>query len=49
MTNDTDEFAAMQFVRVGNSGIGFRRFGRPTSIPLLLVNYFAAYLDEQDS
>jgi hypothetical protein len=49
MTNDTDEFAAMQFVRVGNSGIGFRRFGRPTSSPLLLVNHLAAQMDEQDS
>jgi pimeloyl-ACP methyl ester carboxylesterase len=45
---DTHETAATQFVQVGGNRLAYRRFGQPSDCPLLLLNYFAAAMDEWD-
>jgi pimeloyl-ACP methyl ester carboxylesterase len=48
MSNDTHETASTWFVQVGNVRFAYRRFGRPGGLPLLLLNYFAANMDNWD-
>jgi len=48
MSNDTHETAPTRFVQVGDVGFAYRRFGRPGGLPLLLLNYFAANMDNWD-
>jgi len=48
MSQDTHETAATQFVRVGDIQLAYRRFGKPGALPLLLLNYFAANMDDWD-
>jgi pimeloyl-ACP methyl ester carboxylesterase len=48
MSNDTHETAPTRFVQVGDAGFAYRRFGRPGGLPLLLLNYFAANMDNWD-
>ena len=49
MSNATHETAPTEFVQVGGVRFAYRRFGRPGDLPLLLLNYFAATLDDWDS
>ena len=48
MFNDTHETVRTQFVQVGDGRFAYRRFGRPGGFPLLLLNYFAANMDNWD-
>ena len=48
MSNATHETAHTEFVQVGGVRFAYRRFGRPGDLPLLLLNYFAATLDDWD-
>jgi len=48
MSSDTHETARTQFVQVGDVRLAYRRFGRPGGLPLLLLNYFAANMDDWD-
>jgi pimeloyl-ACP methyl ester carboxylesterase len=48
MSNDTHETAATQFVQVGDVRFAYRRFGRGRGLPLLLLNYWAANIDDWD-
>src|SRR5262249_35878574 len=48
MSNDTHETAPTRFVQVGDARFAYRRFGRPGGLPLLLLNYFAANMDNWD-
>jgi pimeloyl-ACP methyl ester carboxylesterase len=48
MLNDTHETARTQLVQVGDVGFAYRRFGHPGGRPLLLLNYFAANMDDWD-
>src|SRR5271168_614625 len=45
---DSHETAATKFVQVGSNRLAYRRFGRPSDCPLLLLNYFAANMDDWD-
>src|SRR5271168_1557436 len=45
---DSHETAATKFVQVGSNRLAYRRFGRPSDCPLLLLNYFAAAMDDWD-
>jgi pimeloyl-ACP methyl ester carboxylesterase len=42
------ETAPTQFVQVGDAEVAYRRFGRRGAPPLLLLNYFAANMDDWD-
>jgi pimeloyl-ACP methyl ester carboxylesterase len=48
MSNGTHETAPTRFVQVGDARFAYRRFGRPGGLPLLLLNYFAANMDNWD-
>jgi pimeloyl-ACP methyl ester carboxylesterase len=48
MPQDTHETAPSRFVEAGGIRFAYRRFGRSDSTPLLLLNYFAANLDNWD-
>jgi len=48
MSNDTHETAPTRLVQVGDARFAYRRFGRPGGLPLLLLNYFAANMDDWD-
>ena len=48
MSNDTHETARTQLVQVGDVAFAYRRFGRRGGLPLLLLNYFAANMDDWD-
>jgi len=48
MSNATYETAPTEFVQVGGVRFAYRRFGRPGDLPLLLLNYLAATLDDWD-
>jgi pimeloyl-ACP methyl ester carboxylesterase len=48
MSNAPHETAPTEFVQVGGVRFAYRRFGRPRDLPLLLLNYFAATLDDWD-
>jgi pimeloyl-ACP methyl ester carboxylesterase len=45
---ETHETAPTQLVQVQGNRLPYRRFGRPGKSPLLLLNYFAATLDDWD-
>lgn len=45
---DTHETAPTQFLQVGGNRVAYRRFGRPSNYPLLLLNFFAAAMDDWD-
>jgi pimeloyl-ACP methyl ester carboxylesterase len=42
------ETAPTQFVQVGDVRVAYRRFGKRGAFPLLLLNYFAANMDDWD-
>jgi len=42
------ETAPTQFVQVGDAEVAYRRFGKRGAPPLLLLNYFAANMDDWD-
>jgi pimeloyl-ACP methyl ester carboxylesterase len=42
------ETAPAQFVQVGDAEVAYRRFGRREAPPLVLLNYFAANMDDWD-
>jgi pimeloyl-ACP methyl ester carboxylesterase len=48
MPQDSHETARTQFVQVGDIKIAYRRFGEHGALPLLLLNYFAANMDDWD-
>jgi pimeloyl-ACP methyl ester carboxylesterase len=48
MSQDTHEVAPAQFAEAGGIRFAYRRFGRRGGTPLLLLNYFAANLDNWD-
>src|ERR1700720_1601613 len=48
MSNITHETAPTQFVQAGDIRFAYRRFGPRGGIPLLLLNYFAAHMDDWD-
>ena len=48
MPHDTHETAPTRFVEASGIRFAYRRFGRPGGTPLLLLNYFAANLDNWD-
>jgi pimeloyl-ACP methyl ester carboxylesterase len=45
---DAHKTACTQFAQVGDVRFAYRRFGRPGGLPLLLVNYWAANMDDWD-
>jgi pimeloyl-ACP methyl ester carboxylesterase len=48
MPQDTHETALTRFVEAGGIRFAYRRFGRSGGTPLLLLNYFAANMDNWD-
>jgi pimeloyl-ACP methyl ester carboxylesterase len=48
VSNATHETAPTEFVQVGGVRFAHRRFGRHGDLPLLLLSYFAATLDDWD-
>ena len=48
MPQHVHETAPTQFVQVGDVRVAYRRFGRRGAPPLLLLNYFAANMDDWD-
>jgi len=48
MPQDTHETAPTRFVEAGGMRFAYRRFGRSGGTPLLLLNYFAANMDNWD-
>jgi len=48
MASSTHETAPTQFVQAGDVRFAYRRFGRPGAVPLLMLNYFCATLDDWD-
>jgi pimeloyl-ACP methyl ester carboxylesterase len=44
----THETAPIQFVEVDDIKVAYRRFGKRGALPLLLLNYFAANMDDWD-
>jgi pimeloyl-ACP methyl ester carboxylesterase len=48
MTALTHETAPTQFVQAGGTRFAYRRFGRKGDVPLLLLNYLAANMDDWD-
>ena len=48
MTQSTHETAPTQFVQAGDIRVAYRRFGKRGMFPLLLLNYFAANMDDWD-
>ena len=48
MSQHMHETASTQFVQVGDVRVAYRRFGKRRAPPLLLLNYFAASMDDWD-
>jgi pimeloyl-ACP methyl ester carboxylesterase len=48
MTEHTHQIAPTEFVQAGDSEVAYRRFGKRGTPPLLLLNYFAANMDDWD-
>jgi pimeloyl-ACP methyl ester carboxylesterase len=48
MSNVTHQTARTQFIDVGDVRFAYRRFGRRRGFPLLLLNYWAANMDDWD-
>jgi pimeloyl-ACP methyl ester carboxylesterase len=45
---DTHETTKTQFLQVGGNRLAYRRFGQPSEYPLVLLNFFAAAMDDWD-
>jgi pimeloyl-ACP methyl ester carboxylesterase len=48
MSQHMHETAPTQFVQAGDARVAYRRFGKRGAPPLLLLNYFAANMDDWD-
>src|SRR5260370_27585644 len=48
MAGYTHENAPTQYIDAGGLRIAYRRFGPPKGVPLLMLNYFAAHMDNWD-
>jgi pimeloyl-ACP methyl ester carboxylesterase len=48
MPQDRCETAPTEFVQIADVQVAYRRFGKPGTLPLLLLNYFAANMDDWD-
>jgi pimeloyl-ACP methyl ester carboxylesterase len=48
MSSNTHETALTQFAQVSDVRVAYRRFGKRGARPLLLLNYFAANMDDWD-
>src|SRR6267142_1533046 len=48
MSQYIHETAPTQFVQAGDVRVAYRRFGKRGAVPLLLLNYFAANMDDWD-
>ena len=48
MSQHMHETAPTQFVQVADVRVAYRRFGKRGALPLLLLNYFAANMDDWD-
>src|ERR1700739_2290495 len=48
MPQDVHETAPTEFVQAGDVRVAYRRFGKHGAPPLLLLNYFAANMDDWD-
>ena len=48
MPRQTHETASNEFVQIGDVQVVYRRFGKPGAPPLVLLNYFAANMDDWD-
>jgi pimeloyl-ACP methyl ester carboxylesterase len=48
MPRQTHETASNEFVQIGGVQVVYRRFGKPGAPPLVLLNYFAANMDDWD-
>jgi pimeloyl-ACP methyl ester carboxylesterase len=48
MPQHVHETAPTEFVQAGDVRVAYRRFGRRGALPLLLLNYFAANMDDWD-
>jgi pimeloyl-ACP methyl ester carboxylesterase len=48
MTHHVHETAPTHFVQVGDAKVTYRRFGQRGALPLLLLNYWAANMDDWD-
>lgn len=48
MSQHMHETAPTQFVQAGDARVAYRRFGKRGALPLLLLNYFAASMDDWD-
>jgi pimeloyl-ACP methyl ester carboxylesterase len=48
MSQHVHETAPTQFVQAGDVRVAYRRFGKRGAPPLLLLNYFAAHMDDWD-
>ena len=48
MPQHLHETAPTEFVQAGDVRVAYRRFGRRGALPLLLLNYFAANIDDWD-
>ena len=48
MPQHVHETAPTEFVQAGDVRVAYRRFGRRGALPLLLLNYFAANIDDWD-
>jgi pimeloyl-ACP methyl ester carboxylesterase len=46
MPGNTHATAATRYVQAGDLRFAYRRFGRGAGFPLLMLNYFAANLDD---
>jgi hypothetical protein len=44
MADATHESALTRYVNADGLKIAYRRFGQPGSVPLLMLNYFAAHM-----
>jgi pimeloyl-ACP methyl ester carboxylesterase len=48
MPHHLHETAPTQFIQVGHVRVAYRRFGKRGTLPLVLLNYFAANMDDWD-
>lgn len=48
MASNTHESASTRYANVNGLQIAYRRFGPPVGVPLLMLNYFAAHMDNWD-
>src|ERR1700732_1507448 len=48
MTADTSSTAPTRYVETGGIRFAYRRWGKPSGVPLVFLNYFSANLDDWD-